>query len=469
MTSSSLGLCAAGLLAVAGAHLFFVCCAAAIRRARGARLRELEAQHFLGARAARAVIARADRYALAASAGVMLSSLFMGCLLTLVFEQLASSLSPAAWIAAGAALLLAVTALMLILAQGGKALVYAYPAKALSLFSYPLRLAAKLLRPITAAVMPAVGRFVRSLELDHPNDRERALSAPELAETIRLSERSDEISSATAERLTYVLQLRTTLARQAMTPRADVVAVPLDVTREQLSRVFAAERVSRVLVVGEGLDDVRGVLVAKDFLRVDQGAFDLSKLLRPAHFVREDKPLDEVLDELRRHHVHLAVVLDHHGGMDGVISLEDVIEEIVGEILDESDVASEEERLRRTAGGDLLVDGRMKIEELNERLPIGLAKGEYVTVAGYFLHVFGRIPKKGDSIEHQGFRLQVEELDDNRLNMLRITAPRLLSALRRPRRRVGANADSLEPIVQRSDSNQESAGPGAVRNASGSR
>jgi len=226
-----------------------------------------------------------------------------------------------------------------------------------------------------------------------------------------------------------VLELSETVAREVMTPRIDIVAVPLDVDLERLVQLVVAEGHSRLPVFKNSIDNIVGVLLAKDLLPLlthaaefDDATFDVVRLMREPFFVPDTKPISEILGEFRRSSVHLAIVLDEFGGTYGLVTLEDLLEEIVGEIRDEHDL--EEPEFARTPDGDVLIDGGASISEVNERFGLQIPEEDFDTIGGYIFGALGRVPEPGDRVEgvgdDPGVALDVEETEDRRITRVRL-------------------------------------------------
>ncbi|HEU0301606.1 MAG TPA: hemolysin family protein [Longimicrobium sp.] len=241
-----------------------------------------------------------------------------------------------------------------------------------------------------------------------------------------------EVEQDEREMLRGVFEISETVVREVMTPRTEMVAVPVEVTLPQLLRVATEEGHSRLPVYEGTIDSVLGVVLTKDLLRVLQerggtteGDFDVRSILRPAWFVPDTKPVDELLSELRRQAVHLAIVLDEFGGTYGLVTLEDLLEEIVGEINDEFDEVEPE--FESTPEGDVLIDAGVLIEEVNERFGLHLPEDEFDTVGGFVFGTLGRVPETGDAVAVRGpdgeMELRVEETDERRVSLLRLTRP----------------------------------------------
>ncbi|HWV58761.1 MAG TPA: hemolysin family protein [Longimicrobiales bacterium] len=231
--------------------------------------------------------------------------------------------------------------------------------------------------------------------------------------------------AAEDEMISGVLEFRERVAREVMTPRPDIVALPIDATRDQVIELALRKQHSRIPIYVDQLDNVVGVLLIKDLLAHlaagDPASFDLRRLMREPYFVPDTKPVSELLAEFRARKIHLAIVLDEFGGTAGLVTLEDLIEEIVGDIFDEYDLPVPE--FTFTAEGDVLIDGGASIAEVNQRFGLDLPEQDYDTIGGYVFGELGRIPTVGDTVPASDVReLRVEEIQDRRVTRLRLTA-----------------------------------------------
>jgi CBS domain containing-hemolysin-like protein len=210
-----------------------------------------------------------------------------------------------------------------------------------------------------------------------------------------------------------------TQVREVMTPRPDIVAIPESATVEDLRKVMRETKYSRIPVYGENLDDIVGVVTVRDVVEYEGDASDPAKpLVRPAYFVPETKKIAELLKEFQASRLAFAVVIDEYGGTAGLVSVEDIVEEIVGEIKDEYDV--ETEPIVLEVDGAVLVAGRVAVDRLEKALETPLANGEEVgTVGGLVTTVFGRIPRPGESLDYRGFTLEVVDAERKRVNRVR--------------------------------------------------
>ena len=208
-----------------------------------------------------------------------------------------------------------------------------------------------------------------------------------------------------------------------MTPRKDIIAVPESASLSEILAIYEEDGLSRLVVFGQDLDDIKGVLLMKDLIPLmgkEVTEFKVNDYLREPLFVPDSCDLGDLLKTFRQVGNHLAIVLDEHGGVDGLVTMEDVMEEIVGEIFDEYDTPEEECEIRPAADGELLVDGGVLINDLNQDYEFSFPTGEYDTFAGFVFHVLGKIPQAGEIIDYEGVRIKVEEIEQNRIKLLRI-------------------------------------------------
>lgn len=241
-----------------------------------------------------------------------------------------------------------------------------------------------------------------------------------------------EMENDEREMLRGVFEISETVVREVMTPRTEMVAVPVEVTLQRLMEVATVEGHSRIPVYEGTIDTVLGVVLTKDLLRVlherggaDDPAFDVRTILRRAHFVPDTKPVDELLADLRRQALHMAIVLDEFGGTYGLVTLEDLLEEIVGEINDEFDEV--EMDFSPTPEGDVLIDAGVLIHDVNERFGLTIPEEEFDTIGGFVFGTLGRVPEVGDAVAVTGFgggmELRVERTDERRVSVLRLASP----------------------------------------------
>jgi len=236
-----------------------------------------------------------------------------------------------------------------------------------------------------------------------------------------INENGNEIEEDEREMIRGVFGLGETTAKTIMVPRTDVVAVPVDKDFDEIISTVIKSSHSRIPVYEGSIDNVIGFLYAKDllpYLAKNTDSKNIRKILRPVLFVPEGKMIDDLLKELRHKKVHIAIVVDEYGGMAGIVCLEDIIEEIVGEIQDEYD--NEEEEIKRISSGSYLCNARTPIHELNEELNINLPVDSGDTVGGFIFNRIGKIPDTGEKISLMGMELKIEKMVGRQIKKVRI-------------------------------------------------
>ncbi len=220
--------------------------------------------------------------------------------------------------------------------------------------------------------------------------------------------------------LRSLVDFRETMVLEVMTPRPDIVAISAAGTLGDLLALFREQQYSRVPVYKESLDNILGFIFLKDVLLLkstDPGEL-LTPLIRPAFFVPETKRVPELLQEFQRHHVQSAIVVDEYGGIAGLVTIEDLLEEIVGEIRDEYDV--EVEPIVEEPDGAVVFSGKARVEDLAERLKVDVVAEGFETVGGYLLSHLGRVPVTGETFDVDGLSVEVLEAERRRVNRVRI-------------------------------------------------
>ena len=235
------------------------------------------------------------------------------------------------------------------------------------------------------------------------------------------------IDADVLQMLESVLEVSEIQVRDIMVPRSQMVVINRDEPVEKILPVVIESGHSRFPVVGEDRDEVQGILLAKDLLRFfveDQpDDFDIKECLRPAVFIPESKRLNVLLKEFRVTHNHMAIVVDEYGGVSGLLTIEDVLEQIVGDIGDEYDV-DESEGIRKEADRSWTVPALTRIEDFNQAFGTRFSDEEYDTIGGLILQELGRMPRRGEAVQIGGLELKVTRADRRRIETLRVTSPR---------------------------------------------
>ena len=268
------------------------------------------------------------------------------------------------------------------------------------------------------------GRWLRRVSQalsGEPQDRE------ELVAHLRDAHERGLVDSDALEMLMGVLEVADIQVRDIMVPRAQMIFVRRDTPPETLLPAVLESGHSRFPVMDADRDDVVGILLAKDLLRVFVGEgetrFDIRECMRPAVFVPESKRVNVLLKEFRRNRNHMAIVVDEYGGVAGLVTIEDALEQIVGEIDDEFD-EEDEANIRREEARNFSVRGATPIGEFNAYFGTRLADDEFDTVAGLVIKQLGRLPRRGEAVSIDGFEFKIARADRRRVDTLRVLAPR---------------------------------------------
>jgi putative hemolysin len=219
--------------------------------------------------------------------------------------------------------------------------------------------------------------------------------------------------------LQSIVDFTETVVREVMTPRPDIVAIRSDASLTELREVFREQQYSRTPVYGENLDYIIGIVFVKDLVALPPGAEPpLTVLMRQAYFVPESKRVSELLKELQRKQAHMAIVVDEYGGTAGLVTVEDLLEEIVGEIRDEYDV--EADTVTDEGNGTFVFSGKVSVDEVAERLGVQIEREGFETVGGYLLSHLGRMPYVGERFEVDELEAEVLEVERRRINKVRL-------------------------------------------------
>jgi magnesium and cobalt transporter len=220
-----------------------------------------------------------------------------------------------------------------------------------------------------------------------------------------------------------VLEVADTQVRDIMVPRSQMVVVAKDQTAEEVLKIIAESNHSRFPVIGDDKDEVVGIVLAKDLLKhfvANKVPFNLQSFLRPAAFIPESKRLNTLLTEFREARNHMAIVVDEYGGVSGLATIEDVLEQIVGDIDDELD-PEEASSIQPLDGGKYVVAALTRIDEFNEFFSTELSDADYDTVGGLVMHELGRLPRRGEQLDFAGLRFKVLRGDRRRLHTIEVT------------------------------------------------
>jgi CBS domain containing-hemolysin-like protein len=252
-------------------------------------------------------------------------------------------------------------------------------------------------------------------------DEEREASDEEIETFIDEAQEEGIIERGEEELIRNVVEFGDTVVREIMTPRIDMVCIRREATIRTLRNLIMTMKYSRIPVYKDRVDNIDGVVLAKDLLAYSEYEFDaapIEPLVRPVLFVPESMKVARLLEEFQRAKQKLAIVVDEHGGVTGLATMEDLVEEIVGEIHDEYD--TEESQIVQHAPEDYTVSGDVKVEEVEDLMDKELADDDFITVGGLVIHHLGRLPHKGERVVVKGLEVEVLDTDEKRVKTLRI-------------------------------------------------
>ena len=287
------------------------------------------------------------------------------------------------------------------------------PEAALDLLLPVFHTAVRPLAPVTAGLLGLIGAR---------RDREPAAGAASPSTPAGDGEHEDDEGDISQqegrELLQSIVDFTETVVREVMTPRPDIVAIEADATLQDLRTLFREEQYSRMPVYREDLDNIIGIVFVKDLVALPPGAEPpMTTLMRPALFVPESKRVSELLKEMQRRQAQVAIVVDEYGGTAGLVSVEDLLEEIVGEIRDEYD--EESDTVTDEGGGTFVFSGKVAVDEVRDRLDVEIEREGFETVGGYVLSHLGRMPYVGEAVEVDDLAFEVLEVERRRITKVR--------------------------------------------------
>jgi putative hemolysin len=412
------------LLALAGLLLlnaFFVAAEYGLVTSRRTRIMELEHEGNRGARAVLRITADPPRFIAAMQLGVTISSLGIGALGEQVLAHQFDTFV-ASFLSVILALLI-VTYLHVVIGElVPKGIALGHPERTALAVSAPVRGFFIVFRPLIWLLQSSTNVILRLLHLEPPGAEHEAHSEAELRMLLSSSADQGEIEHEEQEMLYKVFDFADKEVSDVMVPRPEVVAISIALPPEEVLKAVLESPYTRYPVYRESLDDIVGVLHIRDLIEAmhDDGivSVELESIVRPAYMVPETKELGALLTEFRRTNQHMAVVIDEYGSMEGIVTLEDLLEEIVGEIEDEFDLP--DETVERIDDDTVRIDGTFPIDDFNERFRCDLPSEDYHTVAGFVFGLLGRGAAPGDEVSHDGLRFQVDSLKGQRIDRLTV-------------------------------------------------
>ena len=406
------------LLILLGLSAFFSSAETALTTVNRIRMRSLADE---GNKRAKMVLKITD------NSGRMLSAILIG---NNIVNLSASSLTTTIAITFGAPMAVAIatgiiTVLILIFGEITPKTVATINSDKLSLvYAYPIHFIMTILTPISIVINMLARVIFFILRVD-PNAKPDAITEEELRTIVDVSHESGVLEEEEREMIKNVFDLGDAKAKDVMVPRVNVIFADVDSTYKELIELFREHKFTRLPVYEETTDNVIGTINMKDLLLYDNTEeFQIREFLRDAYFTYEHKNISELLVEMREASYNIAIVLDEYGETAGLITLEDILEEIVGEIHDEYDEYEEDELLTRVNDFEYILEGSISLDDLDDRLELELESEEYDSLGGFIIERLDRHPEVGDEIvTESGLRLVVDSLDKNRVEKVHIYIP----------------------------------------------
>ncbi len=298
---------------------------------------------------------------------------------------------------------------------------------------FALRLAAPFASFVLLLLFPFVGMLLRLTHgLIRKMDTEEGILEPstdrmKLREMIVESELHGHLDASDQKLISSLITFKQRVAKEIMVPRVNLYALEAEVTIREATPLFATESYSRIPIYKESLDDITGVVLYKDLLKCYADPHSnldapLQSIAKPVLYSPENKKITHLLQEFRTQQIHMAIIVDEYGGTEGVVTIEDILEELVGEIEDEFDI-TEDRQFWEAPGGGWVVDAKMTLLDIEDQLGVKIpANPEYETIGGYIFHCAGTIPSKGWRLSHDAFDLEILSSDERSIKKIKITA-----------------------------------------------
>ena len=413
-----------GLVALNG---FFVAAEFSLVAARRSKLDEMIAQGDRAARTVQTALQHLDKYIAATQLGITIASLALGWigepilaqLFDRVFRTVGLNPSPTAiHVAAVPVAFFILTFFHIVLGElAPKSIALTSPEKTARAVVRPLLVFSRVMSPFIWVFNGAANSLLRVFGVEPINDPE-GHSPDEIRFLVMQAHARGTLDESDRAMLAGVLDFHEKKARDVMRPRTEVVALDIEATEEEVWEILRRELYSRYPVYRDSLDDVTGVFLAKDlWLHSGDAPFNLADFVREPMYVPDSRPAERVLDDLRKTRAHMAVVLDEYGGTAGIVTMEDLVEEVVGDIADEYDFASRESIV---TDGVLELAGSLSLIDVRSDYRIQIPDGDWTTLGGYAFAKLGRLPRMGDRIPIPGGEMEVVAMDGRRIAALRI-------------------------------------------------
>ena len=281
--------------------------------------------------------------------------------------------------------------------------------------------------PFVKLLSVSTNFVVRLLGID-PNEEDAPVTEEEILLMLDEGEEKGTIDESEKEMINNIFEFDSKVVTDIMTHRTDVVAISIDATLDEIVSLVNEEKYTRFPVYEGSIDNIIGILHSKElikYINIDQSEkthFDLSKMIRDAYYIPSSKKIDELFKEMQKNKVHMAIVIDEYGGTAGIVTIEDLMEEIVGNIFDEYDIDEDENDIEKLDETTYLINGAIDLDTVEEFFDIKLPIDEYDTLSGFVIGQLGRIPEEDDKpeVEFNGLLFKVEEIDEKRITKVKV-------------------------------------------------
>jgi len=282
----------------------------------------------------------------------------------------------------------------------------------------PIFILTYLLNPIVFVFTQIAGLFMRLLGFQS-NANLPTITEDELKSMVNLGEEEGVIEDHEKTMICNVFDFADQLVKDVMIQRMDIIAIDMNASYDEIIKIIKNEQYSRYPIYSKRIDNIVGILNVKELVYRDpEEIFDIKKFVKKPYYTFEFTNTSELFNEMKKRRTHMAIVLDEYGGTAGIVTIEDLVEEIVGEISDEYDMHTQEiETIRE---GEYIVDGSTRIEELNELIGTEIESEHYDSIGGFVIELMGRLPRQGESVEYMGTKFIIESMERNRIRKIRV-------------------------------------------------
>ena len=290
-----------------------------------------------------------------------------------------------------------------------------------SYFSPPLTVFSRIVRPIVWVLERISGFFVNLFSVGDAK-RSDVLMEDEFKTLVDVGHEEGALEESQRDLINRVFELRNTKISDVMTPRVDMFCLPVSMDIKDMERKIIDARYSRVPIYGDDSDDIRGILYARDLLAImaKKGkVVDIETLLRKPYFVPLEKRADSLLDDFQTRKIHMAIVVDEYGGVAGIVTMEDILESLFGDIYDEYDIRKD--LYHRIDEKTLLISGMMPVNDFNDLVGTSISAEDFDTVGGFVFHLFGKLPARGEEISFDDYTFSIEKMSGRRILEMKVT------------------------------------------------